>query len=135
MSQRSAESGSVAAFRDRRPRGEVDPRATFPRTLRAPTLDESRRGVMIAYATANFAVYRALVERLAPAEQFRVETQFGPFELSRAEFERAFSSIVESASYSTGSPSMPGRCYFVQGPPPVAAWQFAVAALPPGPRN
>ena len=95
MSQRSAESGSVAAFRDRRPRAEVDPLATFPRTLRAPTPDESRRGVVIAYATANFTVYRALVERLAPAERFRVETQFGPFELSRAEFERAFSSIVE----------------------------------------
>jgi len=121
----------IQAFRDRRPRNELDQRATFPRSLRMPTGEESRRGVVVAYATANFAVYRAVVERLAPAERFRLETQFGPFEISRAEFEREFAWITESASYATGSPSMPGRCYYVQGPPPAAAWAFAAPSDPP----
>lgn len=113
-------------FRDRWPSHDIDPRACFPRTLRAPAPEEEARGIAVAYATANFAVCRAVVERLRPSERFRVETQFGAFEMSRSEFETAFTGIVESASYSTGSPSMPGKCYFVQGPPPAAAWQFAV---------
>jgi hypothetical protein len=117
---------SVQSFRDRRPRAAHDHRATFPRTLRLPSPDEVSRGVVIAYATANFAVYRAVVERLAPAERFRMETQFGPFEMSRTEFETTFPWIVSSASYATGSPSMPGRCYYVQGPPPSDAWAYLV---------
>jgi hypothetical protein len=132
MNQTRMGHGGVEAFRDRRPRSDLDPRATFPRALRAPTPVESQRGVVIAYDTANFAVYRAIVERLAPTERFRVETQFGAFEISRAEFERAFSLIVASASYATGSPSMPGRCYYVQGPPPPAAWEFAVPGTSSG---
>jgi hypothetical protein len=130
MDQPPATLRGIRSFRDRRPRNELDRRATFPRSLRLPTDEESRRGVVVAYATANFAVYRAVVERLAPAERFRIETQFGPFEISRAEFEREFVWIAESASYATGSPSMPGRCYYVQGPPPAAAWAFAVPGDP-----
>jgi hypothetical protein len=115
-------------FLDRRPSTAIDPRATFPRTLRLPSPDEAARGIAIAYATANFTVYRAVVERLRPAERFRMETQFGAFEMSRAEFEQAFPGIVASASYATGSDSMPGRCYYVQGPPPTGAERFLVAS-------
>jgi hypothetical protein len=130
MHQPPAALRGVQAFTDRRPRNELDRRATLPRSLRLPTDEESCRGVVVAYSTANFAVYRAVVERLAPAERFRVETQFGPFEISRSEFERAFGWIVESASYATGSASMPGRCYYVQGPPPTAAWAFVAPGEP-----
>lgn len=114
----------TADFEDRRPTSPLDPRATIPRTLRLPTVEEQRRGVVIAYAPANFAVYRAVIERLAPAERFRIETQFGDYEMSRLEFETAFSWILETDSYRTGSASMPGRCYYVQGPPPIGADRF-----------
>ena len=102
----------------------LDARARFPKSLRLPTPTEAARGIAVAYATANFAVYRAVVERLAPTDRFRMETQFGAFEMSRREFETAFPSIIATASYLTGSPSMPGRCYFVQGPPPAGASAF-----------
>lgn len=114
------------AFRDRRPSTELDPRATFPISLRLPTPEEAARGIVIAYATANFTVYRAVIERLAPTERFRMETQLGVFEMSRREFETTFASIAATASYRTGSPSMPGRCYYVQGPPPAGASVFRV---------
>ena len=111
-------------FRDRTPTTAIDARAAFPITLRMPNADEAARGIAIAYATANWTVYRAVIERLRPAERFRMETQFGVYEMSRAEFEREFASIVATASYSTGSPSMLGKCYYVQGPPPRGAERF-----------
>ncbi len=117
-------------FRDRRPSTELDSRATFPRTLRLPAPDEAERGVVIAYATANFTVYRAVVERLGMTERFRMETQFGTYEMSRAEFETTFPSIAASASFRTGSPSMPGKCYYVQGPPPIGSDRFLVEGRP-----
>ena len=76
------ENEAVATFLDRVPAGDVPTRATVPRTIREPTPDEHRRGVAIAYATANFAVYRAIVERLRPGERLRMETQFGAYEFS-----------------------------------------------------
>lgn len=112
------------AFLDRTPLSDVDPRATFPKTLRLPAPEEAARGIVIAYATANFTVYRAVIERLAPTERFRMETQFGAFEMSRREFETAFAAITATASYRTGSLSMAGRCYYVQGPPPPGASAF-----------
>lgn len=114
------------AFRDRIPAGDVPASATFPATLRLPTADEAAAGVAVAYRVANFAVYRAVVERLRSGEQFRMETSFGTYVMTREEFEETFPNIVRSASYSTGSPSMPGRCYYVVGPPPAAAARFAV---------
>ena len=117
-------------FRDRRPSTELDSRATFPRTLRLPAPDEAARGIVIAYATANFTVYRAVVERLGMTERFRMETQFGAYEMSRAEFETAFPSIAACASYLTGSASMPGKCYYVQGPPPIGSDRFLVEGRP-----
>lgn len=114
-------------FKDRLPSSDFSQTATFPRTLRAPTREETNRGIVIAYAPANFAVYRAVIERLQPTERFRMETQFGDYEMSRDEFEHAFPWIVETASYRTGSDSMPGRCYYVQGPPPNGADRFVVS--------
>ena len=95
------------SFRDRLPTSDVHPRATIPRTLRLPTPDEADRGIAIAYSTANFTVYRAVIDRLRPAERFRLETQFGAYEMSRREFEQAFAGIIASRSYRTGSDSMP----------------------------
>lgn len=100
--------------------------ATVPRSLRLPSPDEAAAGIVIAYQTANFAVYRAVVDRLRAGERFRMETSFGAYEMSKVEFERAFPNIVASSSYSTGAPSMPGRCYHVVGPPPTVAAGFAV---------
>ncbi len=113
-------------FRDRVPASDVHPSATFPRTLRLPTPAETARGIAIAYSTANFTVYRAVVDRLRPGERFRVETQFGAYEIPRQGFETAFPGIVSSSSYRTGSDSMPNRCYYVVGPPPAAGQQFRV---------
>jgi hypothetical protein len=115
-------------FRDRLPTSDVHPAATFPRSLRLPTPDEVGRNIAIAYRTANFAVYRAVIDRLTPAERFRVETQFGAYEMSRMQFEQAFPRIIASRSYRTGSDSMPDKCYYVVGPPPVAAAQFLVVS-------
>jgi hypothetical protein len=114
------------SFRDRIPAGDVPGSATFPSTLRLPMADEAAAGVAVAYEVSNFAVYRAVVERLRSGERFRMETSFGTYVLTREEFEENFPNIVRSASYSTGSPSMPGRCYYVVGPPPAAAARFAV---------
>jgi hypothetical protein len=114
------------SFRDRMPMSDVHPTATFPRSLRLPTPGEVARGIAIAYATANFTVYRGVVDRLRPAERFRVETQFGAYEMTRAQLEDAFPRIVASRSYRTGSDSMPNKCYYVVGPPPAAAAQFLV---------
>lgn len=113
-------------FKDRVPSSTFSRTATVPRTLRGPTVEEARRGIVVAYAPANFAVYRAVIERLQPFERFRMETQHGVFEMSRAEFEGEFGWIIATASYATGSPSMPGRCYYVQGPPPPGADRFLV---------
>jgi hypothetical protein len=113
-------------FRDRLPTSDVHPKATFPLTLRLPTPVEADRGIAIAYSTANFAVYRAVIDRLQPAERFRVETQFGTYEMSRQEFEHSFPGIVASRSYRTGSDSMPNKCYYVVGPPPVGSHRFLV---------
>ena len=114
------------AFRDRVPSASFSERATFPRSLRASTQAERQRGIVVAYAPANFAVYRAVIERMQPDERFRMETQHGAFEMSRAEFEREFAWILATDSYRTGSASMPGRCYYVQGPPPAGADRFRV---------
>lgn len=116
-------------FKDRAPAAEIDPRATWPRGLRSPTSTEVARGVVVAYATANFAVYRSVVERLAPGERFRMETRFGAFEISRAEFDASFVSIAAAASYTTGSPSMPVRCYYVQSVPPAGASAYLVGPI------
>lgn len=115
-------------FTGRVPTSDFSKTATIPRSLRLPTPEEETRGIVIAYAPANFAVYRAVIERLQPAEQFRMETQFGVYEMSRADFERAFAWILETASYSIGSDSMPGRCYYVQGPPPRGSKTFLASS-------
>jgi hypothetical protein len=79
---------------------------------------------VIAWAPANFGIYRFVIDRLQPAERFRVETQFGNYEMSAAEFHGTFPGIVGSASYQTGSPAQHGHCVYVVGPPPAAAAQF-----------
>ena len=113
-------------FRDRLPTSDVPTTATFLETLRLPTPDERAEGVAIAYRTANFAVYRAVVDRLRTGERFRMETNFDTYVMSRSDLDETFPNIVASRSYSTGAPSMPGRCYYVVGPPPAAAARFAV---------
>jgi hypothetical protein len=69
-------------------------------------------------------MYRSVIERLEPAERFRVETQFGAFEMSAAEFHSTFPNIVDSASFQTGSPRQHGKCVYVVGPPPAFAARF-----------
>ena len=101
---------STDGFKSRAPSSDFSATATFPRTLRLPTPEEMTRGLVVAYAPANFTVYRAVIERLRADDRFRMETQVGDYEMSRAEFEDTFWSIV-TASYRTGSDSMPGRCY------------------------
>ena len=117
-------SNPVDMFRDRYPTGDVAPSATFPRSLRLPTSGEAAQGIAIAYATANFTVYRAVIDRLRPAEAFRMETRAGVYVMTRSQFEEAFPGIAASSSYRTGSDSMPGRCYYVTGPPPPGADRF-----------
>ena len=124
--RRRVENGAVAAFLDRRPRREVPARATVPKTIREATEEERRRGVAVAYATANFTVYRAIVDRLAPGERLRMETQFGVYEFSAADFYEAFPGIAASASFTTGAPSMLDKAYYVVGPPPAAGEAFRV---------
>lgn len=118
---------AVEAFLDRNLASPVPAKATIPRTLREPTPDEKQRGVAIAYAPANFAVYRAVIERLRAGERLRMETQHGTFEFSAADFYRAFPGIAASASFQRGADSMPNRCYYVVGPPPAAAAAFRVS--------
>lgn len=113
-------------FLDRVPRPGLPEDATVPRSLRLPTPEEGRRGIVIVWAPANFGIYRAIVDRLQPNERFRVETQFGPYEMSAAEFHESFPSIVRSASYRTGSPAQHGKCVYVVGPPPTAAAKYRV---------
>jgi hypothetical protein len=113
-------------FRDRIPAGDVPASAAFPATLRLPKADELAARVAISYRVSNFAVYRAVVARLRSGERFRMETNFGTYVMTREEFEETFPNIVRSASCSTGSPSMPGRCYYVVGPPPAPVARFAV---------
>lgn len=114
------------AFRGRVPRTAVHPRARFPRTLRAPSPEEAGRGVAVAYSSANFMVYRAIVDRLSAGERFRVETRRGAYEIPAERFALAFPGIAASRSYREGSDSMPNACYYVQEPPPDEAEQFLV---------
>lgn len=111
-------------FMNRIPRGGVPSDASVPRTLRLPSPDEATRGVVIAWAPANFGMYRSVIERLQPAERFRVETQFGAYEMSADEFHSTFPNIIDSASYQTGSPRQHGKCVYVVGPPPAASAKF-----------
>lgn len=55
-----------------------------------------------------------------------METSLGTYVMSRSDFEAGFPGIAASASYRTGSPSMPDRCYYVVGTPPAAASRFLV---------
>ena len=113
-------------FTNRVPRAGLPTNATIPRSLRMPTPEESRRGVVIAWAPANFGIYRFVIDRLQPQERFRVETQFGNYEMSAAEFDATFPRIVNSSSYQTGSPAQHGPCVYVVEPPPANAGQFKV---------
>jgi hypothetical protein len=113
-------------FMNRVPRRSLPSNASEPRSLRLPTPDEAKRGIVIAWAPANFGMYRAVIERLQPNERFRVETQFGPYEMSAQQFEQTFPNIVASPSYQTGSPRQHGACVYVVGPPPQEANQFKV---------
>ena len=78
------------AFRDRYPATDVPASATFPRSLRAPTPDELADDIVIAYGSANFTVYRAVIDRLRPGEAFGMETRAGTYVMTRAQFEVAF---------------------------------------------
>jgi hypothetical protein len=111
---------------DRIPAPGLPANATVPRTLRLPTPKENARALAIAWAPANFAVYRSVIDRLRPDERFRMETRFGAFELSASDFVRTFSNIVNSESYQTGSPGQHGHCVYVVGPPPKEAFRFKV---------
>ena len=113
-------------FMNRIPRGGVPSDASVPQTLRLPSPDEVKRGIVIAWAPANFGIYRSVIERLQPTERFRVETQFGAYEMSADDFHTTFPNIVASASYHSGSPRQHGKCVYVVGPPPAVAARFKV---------
>ena len=91
-----------------------------------PTPDEAGRGVVIAWAPADSGLYRFVIDRLQPQERFRIETQFGNYEMSAAEFHATFPEIVSSTSYQTGSPAQHGRCVSLLGRRPAAAARFKV---------
>jgi hypothetical protein len=114
------------SFLDRIPAPGLPSNASVPQTLRLPSPGELRRGIVIAWKPANFGVYRAIIDRLQPAERFRMETQFGAFEMSAAEFATTFPNILASESYRTGSPRQHGHCVYVVGPPPATAMRFKV---------
>jgi hypothetical protein len=96
----------------------LDRRAHVPRTGRAPTPAEAARGVVFAYATANPTFYRAVIDRLAPGESFRMETQHGTFEMTRDDFHATLPAITRSASYQHGSDTAPGAARYVVGRAP-----------------
>lgn len=115
---------TVVRFAERISKWPLPPNARLPRSLRQPTPDEQERGIVVAYENRNFAIYRAIIDRLGPNERFRMETQFGAFEMSADEVRANFPGIVNSESYLSGPPSQPGSCYYVVGPPPDAADRF-----------
>jgi hypothetical protein len=79
-----------------------------PRTWREPDTAEQVRGVAIVYKGINPTWYRSVIERLGPDEKFRMETQYGTFEISRSEFERWFSKMAKTPSYQRGTDGAPG---------------------------
>jgi hypothetical protein len=104
----------------------LDDRAGFPRSHRPPSATEAARGVAIAYASHSPTFYRALIERLRPGEKFRLETQFGAFEMTRGEFETALPSMVRSNSYQQGTDGAPGAARYVTGRVPRTIEQYRV---------
>ncbi len=102
--------------------------ARLPDRMRDPTDEERARGVAVAYAVKNFTLYRAVVERLDPAESFRIETSKGTFEMTRGQVETTFPWITQTASYLTGPPSAPGTAYYtISGAIPAGAEPFRVS--------
>ena len=93
----------------------LDRRAGVPRSWRPPTADETGRGIAIVYSNANPTFYRAVIERLEADENFRIETQHGAFEMSRAQFEAALPAVVRSDSYQRGTDAAPGAARYVTG--------------------
>jgi hypothetical protein len=79
-----------------------------------------RGPVSLVYSAKNLTFKRALIEALAPADRFRVETAFGAFEMARAEFEATFANVVASTSWSKY------RYYVYSGEPPAKAGRYRV---------
>jgi hypothetical protein len=114
----SSESATLG-FMDREVPSGLDYRAGVPRTLRMPTDKERDRGVAIVYSVSNPTFYRAVIERLLPGENFRMETKaHGTYEMTRAEFETALPAMVRSDSYQRGTHSVPGAARYVTGRAP-----------------
>lgn len=118
--------GPASPFTSRPTPVGLDRRATMPRSLREPTVDEAKRGVAVVYDVSNFTVYKAINDRLRPGELFRMETPGRVYEIPIDEFGSAFASIARSKSYQQGSDSAPGTCRYVVGPPPPAAKAYLV---------
>lgn len=120
-------SSEVEAFLSRTVRTDVHPLATIPAGLKAPSQVQAWRGVVIAYHVKQFAVYRAVIDRLAPGERFAVETIQGSFEMTADDFYNEFAHAAATPSYLTGTPSHPHACYYVwSGQPPEMATPFLV---------
>ncbi len=105
----------------------LDDRAGVPRSHREPTEAERERGVVVAYSNAHPTFYRAVIDRLRDEEKFRIETQHGNFEMTRAEFETALPAMARSNSYQRGTDTAPGAARYVTGRVPQTIERFRVA--------
>jgi hypothetical protein len=63
----------------------------------SPGRDRGR--VCASYRATRLLFKRDVIDRLRPGDAFRVLTPIGAFEMTRAEFERAFPNVCRSASY------------------------------------
>lgn len=121
------DSAEVEAFLRRRLPADVHPRARLPGTPTAPTASQARRNVVIAYRRTDFAIYRTVVDRLAPGERFALNTAHGIFEMSAHDIENDLADIAATPSYREGTDSQPHACHYVRsGEPPVEAIPFLV---------
>ncbi len=62
----------------------------------------SAGGPKVTYDSSRFCFKRERIDGLAPAEEFRMITPVGVFQMSKTEFYREFPNVVASASYKAG---------------------------------
>ena len=62
----------------------------------------SAGGPKVTYDSSRFCFKRDRIDGLGPAEQFRMITPVGVFQMSKADFYREFPNVVASASYKAG---------------------------------
>ena len=56
----------------------------------------------VTYKYSKLAFKRKVIESLAPSDEFRVDTPFGSFQMSRLDFEADFGGITKTATWKRG---------------------------------